>query len=670
MDMWSALRYGAHDDDDEFSGFSDEEFPEPPPDYDDGLVEEFPPPEVDGEPQNSRRAAVEDSRRAEVDGGSKRSGVEADSPSTKRARNSGGGNSQDSGENSRKLKSQATTLVEMALDQYELHVSTEGVPFATPRSGPRVAFPLRGGPRSLRAELAAQFFRAHGTPPSAQSLADAAQVLEGMAAETAPVQWSLRVAEFDGAHWLDLGDSTGRCVRVGGGEWRVVDGPPDGLFFRRSRATLPLPTPAERGGLDALWGLIPIDPQDRPLLLAWLIAALRPNVAHPLLILSGEAGAGKTTAARIVAGLLDPSAAGVRAMPADPADWHVAMAASWIATFDNATVLSGWQVDALCRAVTGDAMIKRRLYTDDDVVAIAYRRPVIITSVDLGAMRGDLADRTLLLPLRRIPEDRRRGDEDVDAEWRTHQPVILAGLLDLAAAALDIAGSINPGWSPRMTDFWRVLLAVDGVLGTDGARRYVERARSVVADTVAADPVAAAIIERLPGGFVGSARELLEAITPSDDHWRPPKGWPSTPRSLTVRLRNVAPALRAVGWQITDDVDGHDKITRWTITPPVAGQDGQAAGQAEPLTRKDPNTKPQVRGPIAGQAGQAEKIPYLPLAATSGDDGLKVGQREQVALTRVTRTQSTAPTCTVCGKRIDPALADLGWSAHPDCEGW
>ncbi|MCL6538929.1 MAG: DUF3631 domain-containing protein [Acidothermus sp.] len=57
VSVWAAMRYGDHGDD-EFSGFRDDEFLEPPPDYDEP-VEEF--------PRNSRRAVVEDSRRAEVE---------------------------------------------------------------------------------------------------------------------------------------------------------------------------------------------------------------------------------------------------------------------------------------------------------------------------------------------------------------------------------------------------------------------------------------------------------------------------------------------------------------------------------------------------------------------------------------------------------------------------
>jgi hypothetical protein len=43
--------------------------------------------------------------------------------------------------------------------------------------------------------------------------------------------------------------------------------------------------------------------------------------------------------------------------------------------------------------------------------------------------------------------------------------------------------------------------------------------------------------------FTGTASELLEALTPE----KPSKTWPNSPRSLSARLRRIAPSLRAVG---------------------------------------------------------------------------------------------------------------------------
>lgn len=78
---------------------------------------------------------------------------------------------------------------------------------------------------------------------------------------------------------------------------------------------------------------------------------------------------------------------------------------------DNVSVIAPWFSDALCRAVTGDAMPRRRLYTDSDAVILRFRRAIVLNGIDLGAMRGDLADRVLLIELERITKEKRREDK-------------------------------------------------------------------------------------------------------------------------------------------------------------------------------------------------------------------------------------------------------------------
>lgn len=120
---------------------------------------------------------------------------------------SGAGNGKKAG------PSQATRLVELAQLRYTLHVSTDGEPFALPKSGPRIARMLRGGRGSLRAELADAYTTRCRQVPSASALADALTVIEGRAAVADPVALHLRVAEHHGAVYLDLGRSDGACIQ-------------------------------------------------------------------------------------------------------------------------------------------------------------------------------------------------------------------------------------------------------------------------------------------------------------------------------------------------------------------------------------------------------------------------------------------------------------------------
>ena len=61
-----------------------------------------------------------------------------------------------------------------------------------------------------------------------------------------------------------------------------------------------------------------------PLLIAWITAALRSVGPHPILVITGEQGAARSTLARVCRLLTDPHTAPLRAEPKDHRDLMVA----------------------------------------------------------------------------------------------------------------------------------------------------------------------------------------------------------------------------------------------------------------------------------------------------------------------------------------------------------
>ena len=68
-------------------------------------------------------------------------------------------------------------------------------------------------------------------------------------------------------------------------------------------------------------------------------------------------------------------------------------AGSWIVGLENVSSIQPWLSDCFCRASTGDALVRRKLYSDSELAVLTYRRAIILNGVDLGALRGDLGDR-------------------------------------------------------------------------------------------------------------------------------------------------------------------------------------------------------------------------------------------------------------------------------------
>ena len=496
-------------------------------------------------------------------------------------------------------KSAAVVLVELAQARYRFGVTEEGEPFAVPVAGGHVVRMLRGGRTSLRAEIAALYRRHTGRVPAQQALADALLVLEGEAQSGDPERVHLRVAEAQGAVWVDLGDATEQAVRITPGEWAVVATAP--VLFRRTALTGPLPMPQQGGDLSVLWSQVNVSTPDRALVLAWLASAvLCPEIPHPILALFGEQGTGKSTASRTFVSLIDPSPVPLRKPPRDADGWVTAAAGSWCVGLDNLSTVPDWLSDSLCRAATGEGDVRRQLYTDGGLAVFAFRRVLLLNGIDVGAMRGDLAERLVLVNVNRISERSRLTETKLAKRWTEQYPLLFGALLDLVAGLAGILPSVRLDSSPRMADFALVVAGVDRMLGTGGLARFAEQARTMAEDSLDADPFLAAMRTGLHTPFTGTAAELRTAVTPVDEGWRAPRDWPKNARQVTSLLRRNAPALRKAGWQVGDHGTANKAgVTTWQVSPP-----GHPEIVRIPSPPPPPSPPVQVNVPTeAGKAG-------------------------------------------------------------------
>jgi hypothetical protein len=464
--------------------------------------------------------------------------------------------------------SAATALVKLAEERYRFGLMPTGEAFAVPIDGPNVARLLRGGRRSLRAELARVYFTANGTAVPGQALTDAMLVLEGKAQDLEPTDVALRVAVLgEGELVLDLGTDDGAAVVIDPDGWMLVESSP--VLFRRTRATLPLPVPeANEYGLETLRQMLNIREDDWPLILAWLVCALIADLPHPLLLLRGEQGTAKSSAARILTSLIDPCASQLRTAPRNVEDWCVAAAGAWMTCLDNVSDIQPWLSDAICKAITGDGLLRRQLFTDSDVSVLAFQRVVAMTSIDPGRLAGDLADRLLDIELERIATDDRQADRAISARWRKAHPGVLAGLLNFTAKVLRRLPGIRHNDLPRMADYGRIVLAVDQILGTEAYARYEKQAGQVAEQVADSDSVALAIRERITVPFSGTASQLLGKLAVEHQ----PKDWPTTPQGMGGRLARAAPVLRALGWTV-EPPDRSLRVRNWAIEPPADPSD-------------------------------------------------------------------------------------------------
>jgi hypothetical protein len=570
----------------------------------------------------------------------------------------------------------ATQLAEIARELYAFGVSDLGEPFAIPREGPRVVAMLRGSKTSLRALLSREYFTRMGRVPTQQALTDALLVVEGFAQEQEPSRLFMRCAEHDGALWLDLGDQTGRAIRITARGWSVEDEAP--VLFKRTALTGQLPEPKPGGSLEDLWTWLNVGEGDRPLIAAELVARLFSDVPHVVLAILGEHGTAKTTTTKILVSLLDPSPVTVRKPPRDMESWVTMAAGSWVVALDNLSDIPSWLSDSICRASTGDGDVRRRLYTDGDYAVFAFRRCVIFNGIDVGALATDLADRTLPIALQPITEADRRNEKAFWADWGDAHPKLLGALLTLAAGVLRRLPETTLDKTPRMADYALVLAAVDAILGTKALARYADQGKNLAAESLSDDPLAAAITRQLTGPFEGTAASLLKLVTPADSDWQPPKNWPNTARKVTGRLTRLAPAFRKTGWTVENlGSDNHDNVLHWHLSPPAQPETSreQTRQTSQPSQQESDQHEhgadsareaPDARGEREGTTSQPSQRPDVPSRQA---DRITAGQEPSARDARIGEAKNG--TSQVGVREGTAALAcprhQTQWGPHKDC---
>jgi hypothetical protein len=407
--------------------------------------------------------------------------------------------------------------------------------------------------RGFKRWLTRSFFVEHHRAAGQQAITDALLLIEAQAQVVdlrRPV--ALRTAEHDGRFYLDLGDPRWQVVEIFPGTgWSLVSRPP--IRFRRARGMLPLPLPRSGGSLAALRGFVNVESDnDWTLLVAWLLAALRPTGPYPVLVLHGEHGSAKSTLARVLRALIDPNHAPIRAEPRDPRDLAVAASNAWIIALDNLSRVSPWLSDALCRLSTGGGFSTRVLYTDAEEMIFTAQRPVILTGIEDTVTRADLSDRVVRLTLPAIPDNRRRAEKDYWCEFQAAAPGILGALLDALAGALARVGSVQLPGLPRMADFARFATAAEPGLGWRSGqfmKAYTGNRQDTDEVTLESSPIGSALRELLlHDKWAGTATDLVKDLTERgpDRHPRS-REWPETARKMRAELTRIAPVLRALG---------------------------------------------------------------------------------------------------------------------------
>ena len=366
------------------------------------------------------------------------------------------------------------------------------------------------------------------------------------------------------ASYVDLGDPSGRAVRIDEQGWEIDYRP--GIRFRRPDGVLPMPKPARDGSIDLLRPYLNLCEPDFRLLIAWLTAAFRPVGPYPILVLRGESGAGKSTAAKLIRRLIDPQACALLPRPRNTRELVNTAANGWLMAYDDARVITDRFSESLCLLSDGGGRTSgARLFHNDHGV-IQGQRPVVIIGNDNLLRRAVLRARCLYLRLPRIDLFSRRPEPAYWASFEHDHPRILGALFDAVAGGFRERPALDLAAVPRMADFAFWGEAVGRGLGwgpgvflsiyDDNHREAVEDA---VGDSAVGDAVLKLTQRATPwSGTVTELRNELKTIV--GRKVAPTPRWLRSTISLSSRLRRIESRLRKSGLSIGIERKGRQNL--------------------------------------------------------------------------------------------------------------
>ena len=285
--------------------------------------------------------------------------------------------------------------------------------------------------------------------------------------------------------------------------------------------------------------------------------AFIPNINHPILIIEGEKGSGKSTMCRNLLNIINPTKKELLVMPNDTNNLVTVLSNNYLACFDNIGALGTEHSNTLCLAVTGGTLSKRKLYTDNAEISINIRRIVVLNGLALQIAQSDLVDRSIMLYLNRISEENRNTESNLNINFARDLPDLLGSIFNTISKALSLYGHTKLNNLPRMADFcaigYCIAESIEEGKGEQFIKDYADNIKFATESIVGDNPVLECIkyIADNIGYWHSTMSELLlkmrSIIENTHIDRRIPANFPKNPSALSRKLNNYQHDLKTLG---------------------------------------------------------------------------------------------------------------------------
>lgn len=408
--------------------------------------------------------------------------------------------------------------------------------------------------------------------------------------------------------WYDLCDKDGLAVHITRDGYKI-EGPPV-LFRRYSYQYEQIRPSAKVGGkLDDIFEIVNLtERDDKVVFVVFLISCFVAQFPKPILLITGTNGSGKSTPCRILHSLIDPGPLeSGTAIVRDTLELARQANKLCLLHFDN---IDGREVspeisNALCRITSGQSFMRRTMFEDDGDTIFEGQRPIIMNGIGRLVEREDILDRSIIISMKRIPEDRRKTEASIFARFAGMKPYLLHEIFTTLSKVITILPTVNIKRHHRLADFdqlgYAICEALDGYSGEewlDIYDRVVKRQVENALEESATAQLAKYLVDRSNYHiWEGTATDMFNFKLREDDVYKKTqedisieqtiKSHPSFPKNasaLGTQLNRAESTLQALGITVEHSKgkrNNYKNRTRWITLRDY----GWAKSHGEPATR-------------------------------------------------------------------------------------